>query len=144
MGSNSGECTDVCKCLVPSGHDATRNQGYPTRGPPPRPARSFGLDTPALNSRQAARPLVRLVEAEDKWDAPDNPQGCSRPKPTTGVHLAPCHDEFRGPRSDCVRQVALETATKDIPDRRFVCGIRVVIVTISWLAVFMSNSGFKF
>ncbi|GFV65871.1 hypothetical protein TNCV_1828411 [Trichonephila clavipes] len=23
---------------------------------------------------------------------------------TTGVHLAPCHDEFRGPRSDYVRQ----------------------------------------
>ncbi|GFX01312.1 hypothetical protein TNCV_3729811 [Trichonephila clavipes] len=29
---------------------------------------------------------------------------------TTGVLLAPCHDEFRGPRSDYVRQVALETA----------------------------------
>ncbi|GFV53475.1 hypothetical protein TNCV_3446091 [Trichonephila clavipes] len=23
-------------------------------------------------------------------------------RPTTGVLLAPCHDEFRGPRSDCV------------------------------------------
>ncbi|GFT97943.1 hypothetical protein TNCV_2168341 [Trichonephila clavipes] len=34
---------------------------------------------------------------------------CSRP--TTGVLLAPCHDEFRGPRSDYVRQVALETTT---------------------------------
>ncbi|GFU11520.1 retrovirus-related Pol polyprotein from transposon 17.6 [Trichonephila clavipes] len=30
-------------------------------------------------------------------------------RPTTGVLLAPCHDEFRGPRSDYVRQVALET-----------------------------------
>ncbi|GFU59667.1 hypothetical protein TNCV_3186351 [Trichonephila clavipes] len=29
----------------------------------------------------------------------------------TGVPLAPCHDEFRGPRSDYVRQVALETTT---------------------------------
>ncbi|GFU90053.1 hypothetical protein TNCV_2439401 [Trichonephila clavipes] len=29
---------------------------------------------------------------------------CSRPRPTTGVLLAPCHDEFRGPRSDYVRQ----------------------------------------
>ncbi|GFX82632.1 hypothetical protein TNCV_1193071 [Trichonephila clavipes] len=27
-------------------------------------------------------------------------------KATTGVNLAPCHDEFRGPRSDYVRQVA--------------------------------------
>ncbi|GFV48367.1 hypothetical protein TNCV_2512671 [Trichonephila clavipes] len=26
------------------------------------------------------------------------------PRPTTGVLLAPCHDEFRGPRSDYVRQ----------------------------------------
>ncbi|GFT29037.1 uncharacterized protein TNCV_3586871 [Trichonephila clavipes] len=32
-------------------------------------------------------------------------------RPTTGVLLAPCHDEFRGPRSDCVRQVTLETTT---------------------------------
>ncbi|GFX51862.1 uncharacterized protein TNCV_3062801 [Trichonephila clavipes] len=31
--------------------------------------------------------------------------------PTTGVLLAPCHDELRGPRSDYVRQVALATIT---------------------------------
>ncbi|GFY01604.1 hypothetical protein TNCV_2607881 [Trichonephila clavipes] len=36
-----------------------------------------------------------------------SPVWCSRP--TTGVLLAPCHDEFCGPRSDYVRQVALET-----------------------------------
>ncbi|GFX82602.1 hypothetical protein TNCV_1192771 [Trichonephila clavipes] len=30
---------------------------------------------------------------------------------TTGVLLAPCHDEFRGPQSDYIRQVALETTT---------------------------------
>ncbi|GFY35910.1 uncharacterized protein TNCV_4842821 [Trichonephila clavipes] len=30
-------------------------------------------------------------------------------RPTTSVLLAPCHDEFRGPRSDFVRQVALTT-----------------------------------
>ncbi|GFX77808.1 hypothetical protein TNCV_1107251 [Trichonephila clavipes] len=35
---------------------------------------------------------------------------CSRP--TIGELLAPCHDEFRGPRSDCSRQVALETTTQ--------------------------------
>ncbi|GFW47868.1 hypothetical protein TNCV_2400551 [Trichonephila clavipes] len=28
-----------------------------------------------------------------------------------GVLLDPCHDEFRGPGSDCVRQVALSTTT---------------------------------
>ncbi|GFT13752.1 uncharacterized protein TNCV_3832041 [Trichonephila clavipes] len=33
-----------------------------------------------------------------------SPVWCSRPRPTTGVLLAPCHDEFRGPRSDYVRQ----------------------------------------
>ncbi|GFW89332.1 hypothetical protein TNCV_3966221 [Trichonephila clavipes] len=38
-----------------------------------------------------------------------SPVWCSRS--TTSVLLAPCHDEFRGPRSDYVRQVALETAT---------------------------------
>ncbi|GFX20904.1 uncharacterized protein TNCV_79591 [Trichonephila clavipes] len=38
-----------------------------------------------------------------------SPVWCSRP--TTGVPLAPCHDEFRGPRSDYVRQLALETTT---------------------------------
>ncbi|GFU24470.1 uncharacterized protein TNCV_2264331 [Trichonephila clavipes] len=35
------------------------------------------------------------------------PVWCSRSRPTTGVLLAPCHDEFRGSRSDYVRQVAL-------------------------------------
>ncbi|GFS68049.1 RNase H domain-containing protein [Trichonephila clavipes] len=32
---------------------------------------------------------------------------------TTGEPLAPCYDEFRGPRSDYVRQVALETTAKN-------------------------------
>ncbi|GFT10136.1 uncharacterized protein TNCV_1115681 [Trichonephila clavipes] len=35
-----------------------------------------------------------------------SPVWCSRP--TTGVLLAPCQDEFVGPRSDYVRQVALK------------------------------------
>ncbi|GFT27876.1 hypothetical protein TNCV_10831 [Trichonephila clavipes] len=34
-----------------------------------------------------------------------SPIWCSRPRPTTGVLLARCHDEFRGPRSDYVRQI---------------------------------------
>ncbi|GFU60280.1 uncharacterized protein TNCV_3404261 [Trichonephila clavipes] len=37
---------------------------------------------------------------------------CHLLRPTTVVLLAPCHDEFRGPRSDYVRQVALATTTK--------------------------------
>ncbi|GFW74123.1 hypothetical protein TNCV_4176681 [Trichonephila clavipes] len=36
---------------------------------------------------------------------------CSRS--TTGVLLATCHDEFRRPRSDYVRQVGLETTTTE-------------------------------
>ncbi|GFW83277.1 uncharacterized protein TNCV_2509171 [Trichonephila clavipes] len=39
-----------------------------------------------------------------------SPVWCSRPRTTTGVLLAPCYDEFCGPRSDYVRQVALATA----------------------------------
>ncbi|GFY20725.1 hypothetical protein TNCV_1119591 [Trichonephila clavipes] len=38
-----------------------------------------------------------------------SPVWCSRL--TTGVPLAPSHDEFRGPRSDYARQVALATTT---------------------------------
>ncbi|GFV36787.1 uncharacterized protein TNCV_197661 [Trichonephila clavipes] len=40
-----------------------------------------------------------------------SPVWCSRSKLTTGVLLAHCHDEFRGPRSDYVRQGALATTT---------------------------------
>ncbi|GFU51005.1 hypothetical protein TNCV_4461971 [Trichonephila clavipes] len=35
------------------------------------------------------------------------------PGPTTGVPLAPCHDEFRGPRSDYVRQEQKNSNTVD-------------------------------
>ncbi|GFV43643.1 uncharacterized protein TNCV_2679441 [Trichonephila clavipes] len=51
LGSNPGEDMDICKCLVPSRHGGT------------------------LNSRRAASPLVRLVEGEERWEAPDTPQG---------------------------------------------------------------------
>ncbi|GFT57227.1 hypothetical protein TNCV_1692331 [Trichonephila clavipes] len=83
-----------------------------------------------LNSRRAASSLVRLVAGDERWETPDPPPGCSPSKlgwnraksychllwclrlpPTTGVHLAPCHDEFRRPRSDYIRQVALATKT---------------------------------
>ncbi|GFX89216.1 hypothetical protein TNCV_1339151 [Trichonephila clavipes] len=37
----------------------------------------------------------------------------SRTRPTTGILLAPCHDVFRGPRFDYVRQVALEKTDFD-------------------------------
>ncbi|GFX70196.1 uncharacterized protein TNCV_4616341 [Trichonephila clavipes] len=50
LGSNPGEDMDVCNCIVPSWHGGT------------------------LNSRRAASPLVRLVEGEDRWEAPDHPR----------------------------------------------------------------------
>ncbi|GFY30123.1 uncharacterized protein TNCV_4074361 [Trichonephila clavipes] len=42
---------DVCKPIVPLWHGGT------------------------LNSRQAARPLVWLVEGEERWEAPGHPLG---------------------------------------------------------------------
>ncbi|GFX91338.1 uncharacterized protein TNCV_4144131 [Trichonephila clavipes] len=56
LGSNPGEDMDVCKCIVPSRHEGT------------------------LNSRRAASPLMRLVEWEERWKAPDHPTGCSLSK----------------------------------------------------------------
>ncbi|GFV33421.1 uncharacterized protein TNCV_4164581 [Trichonephila clavipes] len=50
LGSNLGEDMDVCKWIVPSRHGGT------------------------LNSHRAASPLVRLVEEEKRWEAPDHPQ----------------------------------------------------------------------
>ncbi|GFW80485.1 uncharacterized protein TNCV_2415871 [Trichonephila clavipes] len=66
-------------------------------------------------------PLVRLVEGEERWEAPDHPQGvlplnwgetelnhsvtCMVLKSTANdrCHLALCHDEFRGPWSGLCR-----------------------------------------
>ncbi|GFW82381.1 uncharacterized protein TNCV_3818611 [Trichonephila clavipes] len=91
LGSNPGEDMDVCKCIVPSRHGGT------------------------LNSRRAASPLVRLVEGEERWEAPDHsqgvlPQNCGETELNRSVtcmvlkatandmrHLALYHDEFRGP-----------------------------------------------
>ncbi|GFT48479.1 uncharacterized protein TNCV_3822631 [Trichonephila clavipes] len=42
---------DACKCIVPLRHGDT------------------------LNSRRAASPLVWLVEREERWEAPDHPEG---------------------------------------------------------------------
>ncbi|GFX11383.1 uncharacterized protein TNCV_2804441 [Trichonephila clavipes] len=82
---------DVCKCIVLSRHGVT------------------------LNSCRAASHLVRLVEGEERWEAPDHPQGvfplnwgetelnhsvtCMMHKATANDrrHLALCYDEFRGP-----------------------------------------------
>ncbi|GFW46001.1 hypothetical protein TNCV_3276191 [Trichonephila clavipes] len=43
--------------------------------PPQVPLRHGGT----LNSRRAASPLMRLVEGEERWEAPDSP-GCSPSK----------------------------------------------------------------
>ncbi|GFS94011.1 uncharacterized protein TNCV_4480591 [Trichonephila clavipes] len=81
---------DVCKCIVPSRHGGT------------------------LNSPQTASPLVKLVEEEERWEAPEHPQGvlpknwgetelnrsitCMVFKATANDrrHSALCHDELRG------------------------------------------------
>ncbi|GFX48075.1 uncharacterized protein TNCV_4114101 [Trichonephila clavipes] len=91
MGSNPGEDMDVCECIVPSRYGST------------------------LNSCRAASPLVRLVEVEERWEAPDYlkvvlPQKWGETKLNRSVtckvfkatandrrHLALFHDEFRGP-----------------------------------------------
>ncbi|GFS64810.1 uncharacterized protein TNCV_2000401 [Trichonephila clavipes] len=60
-----------------------------------------------LENRRATNPLVRLVEEEEMWEAPDHPQGvlpqnrsatCMLLKATANDrrHLALCHDEIRG------------------------------------------------
>ncbi|GFT97953.1 uncharacterized protein TNCV_2168411 [Trichonephila clavipes] len=46
---------DVCKCIVPSRHGRT------------------------LNSRRVVSPLMRSVEKEERWEAPDHPQGVLPP-----------------------------------------------------------------
>ncbi|GFW86523.1 uncharacterized protein TNCV_4333071 [Trichonephila clavipes] len=82
---------DVCSRIVPSRHGGT------------------------LNSRRAASPLVRLVEGEERWEAPGHPLDvfplnwgetklkrsvtCMVFKATDNDrrHLALCHDAFCGP-----------------------------------------------
>ncbi|GFT23443.1 uncharacterized protein TNCV_2016981 [Trichonephila clavipes] len=46
---------DVCKCIVSSGHGIT------------------------LNKRQTASPLLKLVEEQERWMAPNHPQVVFRP-----------------------------------------------------------------
>ncbi|GFY27524.1 uncharacterized protein TNCV_2071441 [Trichonephila clavipes] len=54
-----------------------------------------------------------------------SPVWCSRP--TTGILLAPCYDEFRGPRSDYVRQVASATITTLLTDYLFKSHFKVTV-----------------
>ncbi|GFT51968.1 uncharacterized protein TNCV_2058281 [Trichonephila clavipes] len=54
--------------------------------------------------------LCRLLSSL-RGISPLSPVWSSSPRPTTGILLAPLHDEFREPRSDYVRQVALATTT---------------------------------
>ncbi|GFX68782.1 hypothetical protein TNCV_4070261 [Trichonephila clavipes] len=58
-----------------------------------------------LNSRQAASPLVRLVEGEEGWEASDYPQsvlplnwgGIEPNRTVTSPVEAPCYDPSRTP-----------------------------------------------
>ncbi|GFW99769.1 uncharacterized protein TNCV_3419981 [Trichonephila clavipes] len=72
-------------------------------------------------SRRATRHIVRLEEGEKRWGTPEPSQGLlpenwggNEPNHTVAClglkatpydrrHLAPCHDEFRGPRSGLCR-----------------------------------------
>ncbi|GFT29656.1 hypothetical protein TNCV_4890841 [Trichonephila clavipes] len=96
LGSNPGEDMDVYKCIVPLRHGGT------------------------LNSRRDASREVggREIEVGDSWPPPGfsptkywggteqlSPAWCSKLKLTTGVKILALNcDEFRGPRSDFVRQ----------------------------------------
>ncbi|GFU92923.1 transposable element Tc1 transposase [Trichonephila clavipes] len=87
---------DVCKCIVPSRHGVT------------------------LNSRRAASPLVGLVAGDERpltlpqGALPQNWGGAELNRTVTYMVLmamvndrrtsSPCHDEYRWPRSDYVRQ----------------------------------------
>ncbi|GFT25397.1 uncharacterized protein TNCV_182251 [Trichonephila clavipes] len=90
LGSNPGEDMDACKCIVPLRHGGT------------------------YNNRRAASSLVRLVEGEERREAPHQPQGvlpqnwgeielnrsviCMVLKATPNRRpIALCRDEFRGP-----------------------------------------------
>ncbi|GFW38456.1 uncharacterized protein TNCV_1333091 [Trichonephila clavipes] len=82
-----------------------------------------------LNSREAASPLVRLMEEEVRWEVSDHlhgvfPQNFCRTDPKRNVTYmvlkaktnnkrmsSLCRDEFRGPLFDNDRQVAFVTAT---------------------------------
>ncbi|GFW06987.1 hypothetical protein TNCV_3691831 [Trichonephila clavipes] len=66
----------------------------------------------------------------------------SKTMPTTGVPLAPSHDEFRGPRSDYIRQVALETTTTTVP-KHLHSGLKIVELA-SYLAAGSFNEGKPF
>ncbi|GFU67964.1 uncharacterized protein TNCV_2823071 [Trichonephila clavipes] len=62
LGWNPGEDMDVCKCIVPSQHGGT------------------------FNNRRAANPLIRSVTVDDRWEAPDPPQGVL-PQNRSGTEL---------------------------------------------------------
>ncbi|GFY15982.1 uncharacterized protein TNCV_1286271 [Trichonephila clavipes] len=92
LGSNPIEGVDVCKSIVLLWHGDS------------------------LNSLRAASALMKLVEGQERWEAPDYLQGVL-PQNWSGIelnltiicmvlkamdddrrkNLAPCCDEFRGP-----------------------------------------------
>ncbi|GFU00786.1 uncharacterized protein TNCV_4819331 [Trichonephila clavipes] len=104
--------------------DLTRFSGYKFRfscakgackSSAPRARNELKLALATKLLRGAASPLVRFVKGEERWEAPDHPQGvlplnwgeielnrsvtCMVLKATANDrrHLALCHDEFRGP-----------------------------------------------
>ncbi|GFX79681.1 uncharacterized protein TNCV_2746001 [Trichonephila clavipes] len=55
----------------------------------------------------------------------------------------PCHDEFRGPRSDYVRQVALATTTttttRQIGNSNFLCVVHAELATMCFVSNNVAN-----
>ncbi|GFU66627.1 hypothetical protein TNCV_3111111 [Trichonephila clavipes] len=88
--SNPGEGMDVCKCRVPSRYRGTLNIACGWwKGKIDRTL----LTTPGC------------FPSKLRWSPSQNilsPVWGSKLRPTTGVQLVLCRDEFRGPRSDYV------------------------------------------
>ncbi|GFW82642.1 hypothetical protein TNCV_3492141 [Trichonephila clavipes] len=83
MGSKPGEVTDVNECIGPSRHGGTQN------------------------SSRAASPLVRLVEGEERWDAPVPSPRCSLSK--LGGKRAKSYCYLHGAQSYDERQASLSS-----------------------------------
>ncbi|GFT94092.1 hypothetical protein TNCV_1078921 [Trichonephila clavipes] len=118
---------DVCKYILPSWHGVTLNSRQTVgslvtlvagdeRWETPAPQgvlpqnwggteitfdhNSFANPTPLAHANTLRVVLPRGGTSQIVL----SPVWCSRPRPKSVVHVASCYDEFRGPRSDYVRQ----------------------------------------
>ncbi|GFU77980.1 hypothetical protein TNCV_2563451 [Trichonephila clavipes] len=139
---------DICKCIVPPWHGGT------------------------LKRYRASSRLVSLVVGEERCPPvyPGSlkigmnlgqivlsPAWCSKLSLTTGVHLDPCHDEFRGPCSDVTVYQVFEvySATNNVCTHKetsshhetelvcSVCGDKQMITNSEEQIVFFRRYGIK-